>query len=121
MRLNLRNQRAFALPMIILIIGVLTAAMAAGFAGVGAEFATNAAQRGQNRAYNLAETGLSQFLVLRGQSGWCQHCSDPATADSEWTRVTLTGGYADIVAVRVRPIVGAANAMYFIRSRGVDT
>jgi hypothetical protein len=121
MRLRLRNRKAFALPMIILIIGVLTAAMAASFAGVAAEYSTNAAQRGQNRAYNLAETGLSQFLVLRNQSNWCLHCADPVTADSEWTRVPLTNGYADVVAVKVRPIVGTANALYFIRSRGVDT
>jgi hypothetical protein len=121
MRLRLRNQRGFALPMIILIIGVLTAAMAAGFAGVAAEIATNAAQRGQNRAYNLAETGLSQFLVLRSKTNWCQHCADPLTADSEWTRVSLVGGYADVVAVKVRPVIGTSNALYFIRSRGVDT
>jgi hypothetical protein len=107
--------------MAILIIAVLTAAMAAGFAATATEYTTNAAERGQTRAYTLSETGLEQFLVLRNQSGWCQHCSDPATADSEWTRVSLTGGYADIVAVKVRPIIGTSNAIFFIRSTGVDT
>jgi hypothetical protein len=121
MPLRLSNRKAFALPMAILIIAVLTAAMAAGFAATAVEYTTNAAERGQNRAYNLAETGLEQFVVLRTQSGWCQHCGDPATADSEWTRVSLVGGYADVVAVKVRPIIGKSNAVYFIRSTGVDT
>ncbi|MDB4875243.1 MAG: hypothetical protein JWM41_1689 [Gemmatimonadetes bacterium] len=118
---HLSNRNGFALPMAILIIAVLTAAMAAAFSATASEYTTNAAERGQNRAYNLAEAGLEQFLVLRNQTGWCLHCSDPATADSEWTRVTLASGYADVVAVKVRPVVGTANAVFFIRSTGVDT
>ncbi len=121
MKLNFSNRRGFALPMAILVITALTAALAAGFIGSAAEFTTNAAARSQNRAYHLAETGLEQFMVLRNSSGWCLHCSDPATADSEWTRVSLPGGYADIVAVKVRPIIGTSNAVFFIRSTGVDT
>jgi hypothetical protein len=119
--LSLHNRKGIALPMAILVITALTAALAAGFTAAASEFTTNAAQRGQNRAYHVAQTALEQFLVLRNQSGWCQNCSDPATADSEWTRVTLPGGYADVVAVKVRPMIGKNDAMFFIRSRGVDT
>ena len=57
--LALSNRKGIALPMALLVITALTAALAAGFAGVAAEYTTNAAQRGQNRAYNLAQTGLS--------------------------------------------------------------
>ena len=90
--------------MALLVITALTAALAAGFAGIAAEYTTNAAQRGQNRAYNLAQTGLEQFMVLRSQKNWCTNCvDDPAVADSEWTRISLPGGYADVVAVKVRP------------------
>jgi hypothetical protein len=122
MRMHLRNRKAFALPMAILIIAVLTAAMAASFSATATEYTTNAAQRSQSRAYNLAETGLEQFMVLRNQTNWCTNCvADPAVADSEWTHVSLAGGYADVVAVRVRPMIGTSNAVYFIRSRGVDT
>jgi len=118
---RLENRRGFALPMAILIIALLTAAMAAGFAATAVEYTTNAAERGQNRAYDLAESGLEQFLVRRTETGFCQHCGDPATVDSEWTRVPLPGGYADVVAVKVRPIVGTSNAVFFIRSTGTDT
>ncbi len=120
---QLKNRKAFALPMTILIIAVITAALAAAFTSVRAEYMTNTAERSQNRAYNLAETGLEQFMVLRDTS-WCSHCSDPVTADSEWTRVPLPGGggYADVVAVKVRPMVDSVTpAVYFIRSKGTDT
>jgi hypothetical protein len=122
MKLSLKNRKGLALPMTILVMTALTAAIAAGFAGAASEYTTNAAARGQNRAYNIAQTALEQFLVMRGQSGWCTNCApDPITADSEWTRVSLPGGYADVVAVKVRPMIGQNDAMYFIRSRGVDT
>lgn len=122
MPIRLSNREAFALPLSILIIAVLTVAVAAGFAATTAEYATNTAERGENRSYNLAETGLEQFVVLRNQPGWCQHCvTDPTIADSEWTRVSLPGGYANVVAVKVRPVIGTTNALYFIKSTGTDT
>src|SRR3954467_13434059 len=105
MKLRLSNRDGFALPMAILMSAGLVAALAASFVSTAGEFTTNAAQRGQNRAFNLAQTGLEQFMVRRNESGWCTNCvSDPAVADSEWTRVSLPGGYADVMAVRVRPI-----------------
>jgi hypothetical protein len=130
MQLNLRNRDGFALPMAILMSAVLAAGLAASLVATSGQFNTNAALRGQNRAYNFAESGLQQFLSSRSSSSWCadstaahpRHCvPDPAVADSEWARVILNGGYADIVARRVRPVVGTANAIYFIRSTGVDT
>jgi hypothetical protein len=124
---QLSNRKGFAMPMAIFVIAVLTAALAAGFSGATTEMTTNTAVRAQNRAYQLAETGLEQFVVRRADrdpvtfAPWCQNCGDPVTADSEWTRVSLPGGYADVVAVKVRPVIGAQNAVYFIRSKGVDT
>jgi len=47
--------------------------------------------------------------------------ADPALADSEYTRVPLAGGYADVTARSVRKALVAEPAIYFIRSRGVDT
>lgn len=121
MHLSLVNRKGFTLPMTILVMTALAAALAAGFAGAASEYTANSAERSQNRAYHLAETGLEQFLTLRSQTGWCQHCSDPVTADSEWTRISFTKGYADVVAVKVRPIIGSTDAMFFIRSKGVDS
>ena len=125
--MRLRNRNGFALPMSILIIAILTAAVAASFTAANGEFLTNRAQRGANRAYQIAETGLEQFMVLRGTNKadgtpWCSNCGDPVTADSEWTRVTLPGGYADIVAVKVRPPIDSSTpGVFFIRSTGTDT
>lgn len=121
-KLKLSNRDGFALPMAMLMSAVLVAALAASFIATSGEFTVNSAARGQNRAFSLAQAGLEQFMVRRSEAGWCTNCvDDPAVADSEWTRVSLTGGYADVKAVRVRPMVGSANAMYFIRSKGVDT
>jgi len=125
--MRLRNREGFAMPMAIFTIAVMTAALAAAYSNTTTEMTTNTAVRAQNRSYQLAETGLEQFMVLRGTrksdgiTPWCSNCGNPVTADSEWTRVTLPGGYADVVAVKVRPVVGTSNAVYFIRSTGTDT
>jgi hypothetical protein len=121
MPLHLSNRKGFALPMTIMFIIVVSASIAASLTSTTAEITTNAAARGQARAYNIAQSGLEQFLVRRNESGWCQNCSDPVVADSEWTRVSLPGGYSDVVAVKVRPMIGTENALFFIRSKGVDT
>jgi hypothetical protein len=119
---RIRAREAFALPMAILVIAVLTAGLTAGFAVSKGEILTNQANRSQNRAYMFAQDGLEQFLSRRSNTGWCSNCvEDPAVADSEWTRVNFTGGYADVVAVRVRPAVGTEQPVFFIRSRGRDT
>jgi hypothetical protein len=120
-----RSRRGFALPMALLVMIVLTAGIAAGYAATSAEVITNAAHRGDTRAYNLAVSGLEQFLARRNEAGFCTNClSDPtaAAADSEWTTVSLNGGYAVVKAVRVRAHIDDPRpALYFIRSMGVDT
>lgn len=123
--MSLRTRAGAALPMAILVIAVMTAGLAAGFAATGSEITTNAATRSQNRAYEIAQAGLEQFLARRNENGFCQNCvADPtaAAADSEWTRVSFPTGYADVVAIKVRPLINDSTpAMYFIRSRGIDT
>jgi hypothetical protein len=123
-RPRLDSRPGFALPMSILVIIVLTAGLAAGFSATNSEISTNAAQRAQSRAYTFAQAGLEQFMARRNQAGFCTGCvADPAAAaaDSEYTRVTFSGGYADVVAVKVRPYIDQATpAIYFIRSKGVD-
>ena len=124
--MRMQNRKGFAMPMAIFTIAVMTAALAAAYSNTTTEMTTNKAVRAQNRSYQIAEAGLEQFMALRGSrkpdgTAWCDHCSDPATADSEWTRVSIAGGYADVVAIKVKPVVGNANAIYFIRSTGTDT
>jgi hypothetical protein len=120
-----RTRLGFAMPMVLLVMVVLTAGIAAGFAATSSEIITNAAHRGDTRAYNLAVAGLEQFIARRSEVGFCQHClADPtaANADSEYPRVALVGGYADIVSVKVRKHINdSLPALYFIRSVGTDT
>src|SRR5258708_3969675 len=139
--LKLSSRDGFALPMALLVMIVLTAGIAAGFAATSAEITSNAAHRSDNRAYNMSETGLETFLnqrktagsrsVANGSgsstggtvsSGVC--LADPADpqADSEWTRVSLTGGYANVTSVNVRKFIDDNRpALFFIRSVGVDS
>jgi Tfp pilus assembly protein PilX len=118
-----RIRRGFALPMAILTLALITAAIVAAYSSTSAEVVTNNAMRAQDHAYQLAEAGLQQFMLRRGDTGFCSNCvANPAAADSEWTRVTFTNGYANVVATRVRPKLNDANpALFFIRSTGVDT
>ena len=117
------ERKGFALPMAILALALMTAGVVAAYSTTTAETVSNNAMRSQDRAYQLAEAGLQQFMVRRGSAGFCTNCvTDPAVADSEWTRVSLTGGYADVVAMRVRPALSDTQpSLFFIRSMGVDT
>ncbi len=123
------DRRGFALPLAILGLALVTAAVAASSAATRAEIVANQAVRAQDRAYQLAEAGLQQFMARRGEAGWCDNCvTNPSTnqykTDStETDRVSLAPyGYAQVVSVRVRPrVLGDSVAIFFIYSRGVDT
>jgi hypothetical protein len=118
-----RLRRGFALPMAILALALMTAAIIAAFSATSAEVVANSAMRAQDHAYQLAEAGLEQFMLRRGEAGFCSNCvTDPTVVDSEWTKVSYAGGYATVVAMRVRPkLADGSPALFFIRSTGVDT
>ena len=119
----IRPRSGFAMPMALLVMVVLTAGIAAGYASTSAEIVTNAAHRGDTRAYNLAVAGLEQFLARRKETGFCASCAaDPTspTSPGDSTRVTLNGGYADVISKLIRPAAANTPALYFIYSKGVD-
>ena len=122
---RIRTKQGFALPMALMVMVVLTAGIAAGYAATSSELISNSAHRGDTRAYNLAVAGMEQFLARRNEAGFCSNClTDPtaAVADSEWTTVNLTGGYALVKSVRVRKHINdTLPALFFVRSMGVDT
>jgi hypothetical protein len=114
--------------MAVLVIALLSAFLAAGIAATTAETGINTAQRGQTRAYNIAQAALEQFLVRRSDDTFCPkpaNCApDPSAVgvDSEFMRVTMPGGYADVVSTKLRPLLSPTQpALFFVRSRGVDT
>ena len=118
-----RRREGFALPLAVLTLALVSAAMVAAYAATRGEIIENNAMRAQDRAYHLAEAGMQEFLLRRGEGGFCSSCTfDPTTVDSEWTRVGLEGGYADVVAMRVRRARSNSQpALFFLRSTGVDT
>lgn len=121
---SLQARRGFALPLAILALALMTATIVAAYSTTSAETVANNAMRSQERALQLAQTGLQQFYVRRSEAGFCSNCaSDPSVADSEWTRITLPGGYADVVAMRQRQRFSSLGiaAVYFLRATGVDT
>jgi hypothetical protein len=113
----MQDRRGFAIPTAILVIMVMTAALAAGFSLVSAENRSIADQKAQVTAFELAEQGLETFIVKRDSLGFS--IVPPGVRDS--TRITLIGGYADVSMDRIRAPQGSLAGLYVVRSRGVQT
>jgi hypothetical protein len=109
--------------MAILTLALITAAIVAAYSSTSAEVVANSSSRAQDHAYQIAESGLQQFMLRRSDTGFCTNCvANPEVADSEWTRISFPGGYATVVAMRIRPRISKDKpALFFIRSTGVDT
>ncbi|MEN3336774.1 MAG: hypothetical protein V7647_450, partial [Acidobacteriota bacterium] len=119
-----RERRGFALPMAILIIAFLTVTIAAAYSATSSELTTNMAQRGESKAYMVAQAGLENFMARRNENGFCANCNfptDPPASPYESTTVTLPGGYADVTATRIRTATNGRPAIYLLRAHGVDT
>ncbi|MDB4899192.1 MAG: hypothetical protein JWN53_1000 [Gemmatimonadetes bacterium] len=114
-------REGFALPMAILVIAFLTMTIAAAYAATSSELTTNTAQRGESRAFQLAQAGLENFMARRNEVGFCASCGAPPTTTYESTTVILPGGYAQVVAQQIRVASNTQPAIYLLRSRGVDT
>lgn len=113
-------RRGFALPMVILVMFVLVGAIAAGFAMISSERSSDDSSMQAQSAAALAEIGLQQGLRNRLALGL--PAVPPTAGDS--VRVTdLDGGYADVVTRLLRPgdLTTGVPALYYVRSRGVDT
>jgi hypothetical protein len=107
--------------MVILVIAFLTITIAATVAATSSEVTTNLAQRGESRAFMLAQAGLENFTARRNERGFCSFCGSPPATVRETTVVTLPGGYAQVYADRMRAGSATVPAVYLLRSRGVDT
>ena len=115
--MNGMRRAGFALPVVILAMFLLVGALAGGFAMIRGERAADDATLAQQQAQALAETGLQQGYQNRAGLGLS---SLPTTSDS--ARLTLTGGYVDVVTTRLRAPVGTTvPGLYYIRARGVRT
>jgi hypothetical protein len=122
--LNNSARRGFAIPIAVLVIAVLTIMVAGGFSLVSAERRSVSDQKSQISAFRIAEQGLEIFLVRRDSLLTAQYGANgyphvPLAKDS--TRVTVTGGYADVSLTRLRAPRGSQSGLYVVRSRGVET
>lgn len=115
---TLRNRDGFAIPAAILVIGVLSISLAAGFSLVIAERRGVDDQKAQVTAFVLAEQGLQMFFVRRDSLGYQ---SIPPAVKEGPVRLYMTGGYADVQLDRVRPQQGSLAGLYVVRSKGVQT
>ncbi len=113
-----RNRRGFALPTAILVIGILSISIAAGFTLLNAERRGVDDQQAQVSAFVLAQHGLETFFVKRDSLGFT---SRPPAAKEGPIRIMLKGGYADVQLDLVRPPVGSLAGLYVVRSRGTQT
>ena len=121
-----RERRGFALPMAILIIAFLTVTIAAAYTATSSELATTSAQRGESKSYMVAQAGLENFMARRNENQFCPLCNNsganaPPAVVYESTTVAMPGGYAQVVAQRLRVATDKRPAIYLLRARGVDT
>jgi hypothetical protein len=119
---TLRNRRGFALPMTIMVIVVLTAALTSAFVATASETTTNVALRGQSRAFMLAQMGLERFLEAPDELALCPKCDTlRSTPAIDVFGKEIDGDSVYITVTRIRHMSSpTVPAVYFIQARGVD-
>ena len=111
------SRRGAALPMVLLLIAIMTIALAATYTLNATEARVGSDQSEQLEALAIAESGRHRVLVDRAALGFT---SSPPAA-SEAVTVAYEGGFAEITMTRVRTQVGQLPPVYLLRSRGVRT
>jgi len=110
-------ERGVALPLVLFTILVLAILIAAGSAALGSERRVNANDEAALDAFALAQTGLETFIAQRATYGFT--ATPPAATES--TRITVAGGYADVILKQMRSDSLAGRYGYVLRSHGVST
>ncbi len=114
---TMKTREGFAIPAAILVIALLTASVAAGFAMVSVERRAVEDQTSQLSAFTLAQQGLETFIMKRDSLGLT--ATPPGLRDS--VRITYSNGYAEVIAVRMVATTNNIGGLYAIRSKGVVT
>lgn len=108
-----RAPRGFVLPTTLLVVTLLTVMLTAAFIMIGAEYRTSDNSLANSRALAIAQAGL--------QSYFSQDRPLDSTGTPDSIRLTLSGGYADVVAQRVRAKTTTERAVWLVRSHGWAT
>lgn len=106
-----RDRRGFILATTLLVMTLLTVMLVATFVTISAEFRTTNASWSMSRSLNLAQSGLQNYFAYGHSLG--------TGLDS--TNYTLPGGYARVVARRLRDSTANDRALWIVYSTGVDT
>ena len=112
--LRLTNRRGFALPMVVMLAAVLTAALAAAFTLSTTENRTHINDQAQIQAFSVAQSGLETFAKGAKSFGF-----DANAANFAEREIDTPEGSAFITAERIRPVIGTAPSLWLIKSRGV--
>ena len=112
------NRDGFAIPVAILVIGILSISIAAGFSLVISERRGVDDQKAQVTAFVIAQRGLETFFVKRDSLGF--RSVYPAAREGP-VRIYFTGGYADVELDQVKAPKGTQSGVYVIRSKGTQT
>jgi hypothetical protein len=126
----------FALPMAILVIALVTVGLVASFSATGSEIGNIASQRGQARAYSMAQRGIESFIAHRNDavtvSGvttfYCPNCAavNGVGAGSfpirqETLYKAFPGGWVIVKATPVMMDAANGKGTYLIASTGYDS
>ena len=112
---NLVSRRGGTLPMVILLLTVMTVALAAAYTLNGAEAQVGDDYEEQLAALALAESGRHRFLVDRAGLGFTATPPGALEVDT----IPYTGGSAIVTLARIRPQVQQLPPLYLLTSRGV--
>lgn len=111
------SRHGAALPMVILLITVMTIALAAAYTLNGTEIMVGDDYQEQVAALALAESGRHRFLVDRAGLGF----TDTPPGALEAYTIPYTGGQAIVTLTRIRPQVQQLPPLYLLTSRGMRT
>lgn len=109
-----RSARAgFVLPTTLLVTTMLTVILTAAFVMASAEFRATDNSLANARALALAEAGLQTY--------WADSRGLDTGDTYDSTTYALTGGYANVVARRLRASDGSTESLWLVRSHGFAT
>lgn len=110
--MSVRNDRGFILATTLLVMTLLTVMLTAAFVLISAEFRTTNGSFSNTRSLTLAQAGLQSYFANPHSLG----------AGSDSTDYTFPGGYARVVARRLRDSVPSSDrALWVVYSTGVDS
>lgn len=108
------NNRGFILATTLLVMTLLTVMLTAAFVMVSAEYRSTNGAYATTRALNFAQAGLQRYFSLP------HTLTSGASLDS--VNYTFSGGYARVVARKVRDsITSSERALWIVYSTGVDS